>query len=109
MQFNVMNDYQEAAHNVAVYPGEHRLYYAVLGLCGESGEVAELVKKALRAKIEVDKDKLAKELGDVLWYLSEIATQYGLNLGDIAGMNLVKLRERQLAGTLAATEKRNEG
>jgi NTP pyrophosphatase (non-canonical NTP hydrolase) len=71
----------------------------VLGLCGESGEVAEKFKKILRDKDGVlndeDKKSVAKELGDVLWYLATIAGDMGLSLSQIVQWNLDKLHDRQ--------------
>ena len=59
------------------------LINGVMGLCGESGEAIDIVKKWLAQGHELDKEKLAKELGDVAWYLAETATALGLNLEDI--------------------------
>lgn len=65
-----------------------------LGLCGESGEVVELFKKHIAHGHELDTAKLAKELGDVLWYISAIATGLDLSLDDIAQANIDKLKVR---------------
>ncbi len=65
-----------------------------LGLCGESGEVADMVKKHLHQGHELDKEHLAKELGDVTWYLALGATIIGYELEDILQMNIDKLRKR---------------
>ena len=65
-----------------------------LGLAGEAGEVAELVKKHKYHGQDIDLDALAKEMGDVLWYLAEICNQSGLSLDAIASGNIAKLRER---------------
>lgn len=65
-----------------------------LGLAGEAGEVVDLLKKHLFHSRPLDLDSLEKELGDVLWYLSAIATSYGLSLSDIAEKNVNKLRLR---------------
>lgn len=73
-----------------------RLKLAVMGLgiTGEAGEVADLLKKHLGHGHELDKSALAKELGDVLWYVAAIATLNGLSLGDVAAANVAKLRLR---------------
>ena len=85
-------DYQkEAERTMPEYPDVTNF---VLGLCGESGEVAEQVKKYLYHGVTLDRTKLANELGDVLWYLAAIASISGLSLGYIAELNLAKLRER---------------
>jgi len=68
--------------------------YPVLGLAGETGEVVELIKKAVRSDSPVDREKLKYELGDVLWYLSQLATECGLKLNEIAEANIVKLQKR---------------
>jgi NTP pyrophosphatase (non-canonical NTP hydrolase) len=65
-----------------------------LGLCGESGEVVELYKKHIGHGHKLDKLKLAKELGDVLWYISAIATGLNLSLEHIAIANVAKLKAR---------------
>lgn len=70
------------------------LINGVMGLCGESGEVIDIVKKHLAQGHELDKDKLAKELGDVAWYLAETAYALDLKLEDIFQMNIDKLRKR---------------
>jgi len=64
------------------------------GLAGETGEAIDVVKKHLFHGHKLDKEKLAKELGDVMWYLSSTATTAGLSLDDIAAGNIEKLRKR---------------
>ena len=98
-------DYQARSRVTAVYPdaGEN-LLYPTLGLCGEAGEVAEKVKKMVRDDAGVlsaeRRDALSKELGDVLWYVAQIATEADLDLGEIAGSNLEKLLSRQRRSVL---------
>ena len=92
------NQYQEAARDTAIYPAEQGLIYTVLGLTGEAGEVAEKVKKMLRDDIELDdkyRGKIARELGDVLWYLSNVAHEIGITLDTVALANLEKLKSRE--------------
>ncbi len=94
-----LSEYQKQARNTAVYPhaGENYIY-PTLGLVGEAGEVAEKIKKMLRAKEELSQEKradLEKELGDVLWYLSQLAAELDISLEDIANTNLEKLYSRQ--------------
>jgi NTP pyrophosphatase (non-canonical NTP hydrolase) len=83
------------------------LMYAVLGLNGEAGEVAEKVKKLLRDNDEQItpevREALRKELGDVLWYLSACATDLGLSLDDVADANLSKLYSRKERGVLSGS------
>lgn len=99
------SEYQQLSRRTATYPraGEDMTYPA-LGLCGEAGEVAEKVKKTLRDDGGVlsddRRDALSRELGDVLWYLSQLATEAGLDLEEIAGENLAKLFSRQERGVL---------
>lgn len=74
------------------------LINGVMGLCGESGEAIDIVKKWLAQGHELDKEKLAKELGDVCWYLAETATALGLSLEDIMAANIEKLKKRYPEG-----------
>ena len=99
------SEYQQLSRRTATYPraGEDMTYPA-LGLCGEAGEVAEKVKKTLRDDGGVlsddRRDALSRELGDVLWYLSQLATEAGLELEELASENLAKLFSRQERGVL---------
>jgi NTP pyrophosphatase (non-canonical NTP hydrolase) len=99
------SEYQSLSRRTATYPraGED-LTYPALGLCGEAGEVAEKVKKALRddggVLTDERREALSRELGDVLWYLSQVATEAGLDLEAIAAENLDKLFSRQERGVL---------
>ena len=102
-----MNDYQHTAGSTAVYPGQGAmggLMYATLGLTGEAGEIANKVKKIHRDKGGVldaaDRTSIAKELGDVLWYVAQLAFELGYSLDDVATANLEKLAARANAGTL---------
>ena len=70
------------------------LINGVMGLCGESGEAIDLVKKHLAQGHVLDKEKLAKELGDIAWYLAETAYAIGYNLEEIFQMNIDKLEKR---------------
>ena len=70
------------------------LINSVMGLCGESGEAIDIVKKWLAQGHALDKEHLAKELGDIAWYLAEAATALDLSLGDILQANLDKLEKR---------------
>lgn len=96
------NEYQEKAGLTAIYPNP--IVYPVLGLAGEAGEVAEKVKKVLRdcngVFSEEKKLEIAKELGDVLWYLSQIAKDLGVSFNFVAETNLKKLEDRQNRGKI---------
>lgn len=97
--------YQEKSRETAIYPDVGRNWvYPALGLGGEVGEIQEKMKKVMRDRegyIDSDlKALLEKELGDVLWYLSQLASELGLSLEDIAINNIKKLRSRQKRGKL---------
>lgn len=100
--------YQGRALETAIYPnaGQNPIY-PTLGLCGEAGEVAEKVKKVLRDNGGVFDDAaravIAKELGDVLWYVARLASELGLSLGDVAVANLAKLADRQARGVIGGS------
>ena len=93
-----MNDYQQAARRTALYPRHLAVIYPTIGLAGETGEVAEKVKKTLRDNNgtfdDERRDAIMRELGDVLWYVANIAADLGLSLDDIASTNLDKLASR---------------
>ncbi len=100
-----LGEYQAASRATTIYPGAgDNLLYPTLGLCGEAGEVAEKVKKMLRDDAGVltpeRRAALGAELGDVLWYLAQIATEAGLELDAIATANLAKLHSRAQRSTL---------
>ena len=102
-------EYQKQALGTRLSTGDDfkDLLHWVLGINGEAGEVAEKVKKIIRDKgghISVeDKQELAKELGDVLWYLAVLADQLGVPLEAIADQNLDKLRSRKERGVLGGS------
>ncbi|HEX8639039.1 MAG TPA: nucleoside triphosphate pyrophosphohydrolase family protein [Pyrinomonadaceae bacterium] len=92
-------DYQQQAQQTALYPNRLRnLEYPTLGLTGEAGEVANVVKKIQRdyggAITDEIRAKLKDELGDVLWYISACADELGLTLAEIAEYNVEKLAAR---------------
>lgn len=94
------DEYQRQSRTTALYwDHDHNFVYPTLGLVGEAGEVAEKIKKVLRDKSGVvdqgAKTEISKELGDVLWYVSQLATELGLSLASVAEQNLAKLQSRQ--------------
>jgi NTP pyrophosphatase (non-canonical NTP hydrolase) len=102
------NEYQELTAETAIYPNKgNNLPYPALGLCGEAGEVAEKVKKIIRddaGVVSPDKrENIKKELGDVMWYVSAVATELQLNLQDIAKANIDKLFDRRERGVLSGS------
>jgi NTP pyrophosphatase (non-canonical NTP hydrolase) len=99
------SEYQERSRATAVYPNAgDNIVYPALGLCGEAGETAEKVKKAMRddggTLTEERREAIAAELGDVLWYAAQVATEAGLDLEAIAEANLEKLASRQRRSVL---------
>lgn len=100
--------YQKESRKTAIYPKIGKNFiYPTLGLCSEAGEIAGKIKKVLRdegGKISVEKKELIKEeLGDVLWYVAQIASELGLSLEDIAKHNLEKLFSRKARGKLSGS------
>jgi len=94
-------DYQQLASRTLlaepdfqIQPDQVLLAWNALGLVGEAGEVAELVKKGVFHQRGLDLDKMRKELGDVLWYVAAVASNVGLTLDEIAWHNLEKLQAR---------------
>ena len=92
-------EYQNKAVSFAIYPATHKVLYPTLGLCGEAGEVAEKVKKQIRDGV-FHRHEVAKELGDVLWYLANICNDIGYSLEEVADLNLEKLSSRKKRGAL---------
>lgn len=90
------NEYQRLAmrtSNKALSNREH-LINGALGLCGESGEVADIIKKHTMQGHPLNREHIAEELSDVYWYLAETATAIGYTLDEIQKMNVKKLRRR---------------
>lgn len=84
------------------------LINGVMGLCGESGEVIDLVKKHLHQGHPLDREKLIKELGDVCWYIAEIATALDVPLENVLAQNIDKLRARYPEGFSAQRSQHRE-
>lgn len=74
------------------------LINGVMGLCGESGEAIDIVKKHLHQGHELDREKLIKELGDIAWYLAETAAALDVSLEKVLERNIEKLRSRYPEG-----------
>lgn len=100
MQEMTMNAYQKLAEKTsgAGEFGERRQIIAALGMAGEAGEFANMIKKLTAHGHPISNETLSEELGDVLWYLAEAATACGLTLNDIAQMNVDKLAARYPKG-----------
>ncbi len=101
-------EYQLQSRKTALYtqtvPPDKHMFYIVLGLVGESGEIAEKLKKNWRDHAGVidenQKQELIKELGDVLWYMAQLATELGTSLDEVAWRNIEKLFSRKDRGAL---------
>lgn len=91
-----INEYQELAMTTLnpLLSKKDVLINSVMGLCGESGEAIDIVKKWLAQGHELDKERLAKELGDIAWYLAEAATALDMPLEQILQANIDKLKKR---------------
>ena len=100
-----LSDYQQKSRATAKYPViGHGVIYPTLGLTNEAGEVAGKIKKVFRDKdgiiSEETREALKAELGDVLWYLAQVATELNLSLDEIAEHNIAKLLDRQARGKI---------
>ena len=96
-----INQYQKEAMRTASgmnYKSHGMWMNAALGICGEGGEVADLVKKATFQGHALDKEHIAKELGDVAWYIAVGAQAIGYDLETILQMNVDKLKARYPTG-----------
>ena len=100
--------YQKRARETAIYPNLGKNFvYPALGLCGEAGEVAEKIKKIMRDKggevTDKDVGDMANELGDVLWYIANLCSEFGLDMDVVAHANLTKLDSRKKRGKLGGS------
>ncbi len=104
-----LSEYQQKSRETAVYVNAGKNFvYPTLGLAGETGEVVEKIKKLIRNDLVTDasqvseekKEEIAKEMGDVLWYLAQLATELGISLDDVASTNIEKLQSRKERGAL---------
>ena len=103
------NEYQKLASRTATFNDNSAvspLVYLALGVAGESGEVVEKIKKIVRndgGKVSSEKkEDLKKELGDVLWYLSQMAQVLGYNFEEVAKTNIEKLASRKNRGVICS-------
>mgnify|MGYP000864468584 CR=1 FL=1 len=101
------DEYQQAAWNTAMYPNKgNNIYYPALGL-GEAGEVQGKIKKIMRDDNGVVSDEkkqaIKAELGDVLWYIAALATEFGLTMDEIATANVDKLNSRKDRGVITGS------
>lgn len=100
-----LNEYQKKARKTAIY--SDKVVYPALGLAGETGEVCEKIKKVLRDNNGIFSAGLVgdikKELGDVLWYVSNLAGDLGFTLEEVAQANVEKLNSRQKRGKISGS------
>jgi NTP pyrophosphatase (non-canonical NTP hydrolase) len=99
------SEYQENAKSTAIYPDElrGRFFYPSMGLAGEVGELLNKIKKIARDGAAVDKEDIEGEIGDVLWYLAQLSTEFGIDLGEAASHNLDKLKSRKERGVIGGS------
>ena len=95
-----LNEYQDIARTTRLKSADKE--YARYNLAGEVGELLSLYAKS-RRDAEDHTDKIAKELGDILWHIAAIADDHGWTLGYIAQLNLIKLSARQKNGTITGS------
>lgn len=102
-------EYQKKSREMAIYPGlGSNFIYPTLGLAGETGEVIEKIKKLMRndgvtKASEIGDEKraeIAKEMGDILWYIAQLGTELGITMDEMARKNLEKLASRKERGVL---------
>ncbi len=103
------NEYQDAAFKFCRDHNDAKLQIinSALGLTGETGEVIDELKKFLFHDHHMDTIKLISELGDVLWYLSNVATLFGVTMDDVAQHNIDKLSERYPSGEFKSEDSMN--
>lgn len=101
------NEYQKKASVTATFTGkqeEYQLMYLALGVAGEAGEVAEKIKKLMRnnegAIDDEKRDAIKQEIGDVLWYLSQLSRVLGFSFDDAAQANIIKIMDRKARGVI---------
>jgi NTP pyrophosphatase (non-canonical NTP hydrolase) len=102
-----LSEYQRLSRSTARYPRKEALTYPALGLAGEAGEFADHAKKVIRDDggevTPQRREAMGKELGDVLWYVAQLASELGLQLEQVAQDNLDKLLSRQRRGVLSGS------
>lgn len=93
-----LNDYQMSSLRYRLPTASHE--YCVLGLSGEVGELHGMLAKSIRDSKPIDIEYLKKELGDVLWFVSALAADFGFTLEDVAVTNVAKLESRAIRNTI---------
>lgn len=102
---NLLEEYREHTRETSIYYPSDAFEYTILGLCSEAGEVAGKYKKFLRDDTDwgILQDDIAKELGDVMWYVDRIADEFGLSLTSILEANVAKLQARKANNTISGS------
>jgi NTP pyrophosphatase (non-canonical NTP hydrolase) len=100
-----LSSYQKNITATATYPRELEggVFYTALGLAGEVGELLNKVKKVARDNAKIDKEDLASEIGDILWYLSQLSTELGIDMDYVAEHNLEKVKSRKERGMIGGS------
>lgn len=102
-----LNEYQEFTDTTRDLEKTPEIIYTTFGLCGESGEVADKIKKAIRDAdciiAGTRREGIAMELGDVLWYIAQLSRDLGYSLEEIAQMNMLKLNDRLKRGVIGGS------
>jgi NTP pyrophosphatase (non-canonical NTP hydrolase) len=102
-----INDYQHKAIATAIYGAGYSIVYPTLGIAGEAGEVADKVKKILRDNngefTDEKKLEIAKEIGDVCWYIAALCRDLGFSMAEVCQMNLDKLASRQARNKISGS------
>ena len=94
-----LNEYQQLAAQ-SMLPQCRNINYLGLGLAGETGELCDKLKRIIRGDGKLD-DSVLQECGDVMWYISQLALFFHVDLDTIARMNIEKLNKRMQNGTIA--------
>ncbi len=96
------SEYEKKAHETAVCPSilNGSCFYHAIGLAGEVGELLNKIKKIARDNMQIDREDAKHELGDILWYLSELANSLGISMDEVADANIEKLAKRKTEGKL---------
>lgn len=96
-----LNEYQELAQRTSRNHDHNQILNGAMGLCGESGEIMDYIKKWQFQGHTFDPNKVIDELGDVLWYCAELAAGLAVNLATVAKLNIEKLKRRYPDGFTA--------
>lgn len=97
------DSYQDFTDETAIYPEENAQEYLMLGLMSEVGEMASKMKKQLRDGTEFTTEDFCAELGDVLWYVAQLASTRQVFLSDISQANVEKLQSRKERGVIGGS------